>query len=182
MPRETVSFLFPIFVLGNVRTRGRIKLTGFPRDLTFVFSYSSRFSLQQRQKNNGQIKTVDLDLIRTQIDSQNHSNDLQSTLTLIPYIICIFFFLHQLLFLFRDNFENRFLNNLRLHVCVVGSCFVKTGSVSCLLAVTPLSTMLWSCAVMYPKWGTIAEMCHYWGTFDFSQGYVTKNQPMAVPV
>ena len=67
MPRETVSFLFPIFVLGNVRTQGRIKLTGFPRDLTFVFSYISRFSLQQRQKNNGQIKTVALVLKRTQI-------------------------------------------------------------------------------------------------------------------
>ena len=67
MPRETVSFLFPVFVLGNVRTRGRIKLTGFPRDLTFVFSYISRFSLQQRQKNNGQIKTVALVLKRTQI-------------------------------------------------------------------------------------------------------------------
>ena len=46
----------------------------------------------------------------------------------------------------------------------------------------PLSIILRALVVMYPKWGTIAEMCHYWGTFDFSQGYVTKNQPMAVPV
>ena len=49
-------------------------------------------------------------------------------------------------------------------------------------SVTPLSTMLWSRAVRYPERGTIAQMYHEWDTFDFSQGRVTKNQPIAVPV
>ena len=38
---------------------------------------------------------------------------------------------------------------------------------------------------MYPEQGTIAQMYHdrdNRDTFDFSQGHVTKNQPMAVPV
>ena len=39
-------------------------------------------------------------------------------------------------------------------------------------SVTPFQTMLWSRAVMY----------HDRDTFDFSQGHVTKNQTMAVPV
>ena len=39
-------------------------------------------------------------------------------------------------------------------------------------SVTPISTMIWSRALMY----------HDQDTFDFSQGHVTKNQPMAVPV
>ena len=45
-----------------------------------------------------------------------------------------------------------------------------------------LSTMLWSRAVMYPKQATFAQMYHDWDTFDFSQGHVTKNEPMAAPV
>ena len=49
-------------------------------------------------------------------------------------------------------------------------------------SVTPLSTMLWSRAVMYPERGTIAQMYHDRDTFDFSQGHVTKNQPIAVPL
>ena len=48
--------------------------------------------------------------------------------------------------------------------------------------VTPPSTMIWSRAVMYPERGTIAQMYHDRDTFDFSQGHVAKNQPMAVPV
>ena len=39
-------------VEGNIRTRGKTKLTGFPSDLTYVFCYISRLSLQQQQKNN----------------------------------------------------------------------------------------------------------------------------------
>ena len=35
---------------------------------------------------------------------------------------------------------------------------------------------------MYPAGGTIAQMYQDWDTVDFSQGHVTKNQPMAVPV
>ena len=35
---------------------------------------------------------------------------------------------------------------------------------------------------MYPERGTIAQMYHDRDTFDFSQGHVTKNLPMAVPV
>jgi len=42
--------------------------------------------------------------------------------------------------------------------------------------------MVWSRAVMYPERGTIAQIYHARDTFDFSQDYVTKNQPMAVPV
>ena len=34
---------------------------------------------------------------------------------------------------------------------------------------------------MYPERGT-AQMYHDRDKFDFSQGHVTKNQPMAVPV
>ena len=36
-------------------------------------------------------------------------------------------------------------------------------------------------AVMYPERGQCL-MYHDRDTFDFSQGHVTKNQPMAVPV
>ena len=37
---------------------------------------------------------------------------------------------------------------------------------------------------MYPEWGTIFfdQLYHDQGTFDLSQGHVTKNQPLAVPV
>ena len=37
---------------------------------------------------------------------------------------------------------------------------------------------------MYPEWGTIffAQMYPDQDTFDFSQGHVTKYQPLAVPV
>ena len=41
------------FVLGNIRTRGKTKLAGFPikgPDIK-VFCYISRLSLQQQQKN-----------------------------------------------------------------------------------------------------------------------------------
>ena len=36
VPRETVSFVFPrvLIVSGNIRTRGKTKLTSFPRDHT----------------------------------------------------------------------------------------------------------------------------------------------------
>ena len=54
--------------------------------------------------------------------------------------------------------------SLRLYVCVVDSCCVH------------------DLVVMYPKWGTIAQMYHDWDIFDFSQDHVTKNQPKAVPV
>ena len=47
-------------------------------------------------------------------------------------------------------------------------------------SVMPLiSTMFRSCAVLYPEQGTLY---HERDTFDFSQGHMTKNQPMAVPV
>ena len=49
-------------------------------------------------------------------------------------------------------------------------------------SVMPLSTMLWSRAVMYPERGTVAQMPHDRDTLNFSQGHVTKSQPMAVPV
>ena len=39
-------------VEGNIRTQGKTKLTGFPRDLTLSVLYISRLSLQQQQKNN----------------------------------------------------------------------------------------------------------------------------------
>ena len=35
---------------------------------------------------------------------------------------------------------------------------------------------------MYPERGTIAQMYHEQDTFDFSQGHVAKNQPIAVSV
>ena len=34
VPRETVSFVFPRVLMGNIRTRGKTKLTSFPRDRT----------------------------------------------------------------------------------------------------------------------------------------------------
>ena len=37
-------------------------------------------------------------------------------------------------------------------------------------------------AVTYCERGTIAKIYHARDKFDFSQGRVTKNQPMAVPV
>ena len=52
-------------------------------------------------------------------------------------------------------------------------------------SVTPLSTTLRSRAVTYPERGEkgkIAQMYHDRDTFDLTQGHVTKNQPMAVPV
>ena len=36
--------------------------------------------------------------------------------------------------------------------------------------------------LLYPERGTIAELYHARDTFEFSQGLVTKNQPMIVPV
>ena len=41
----------------------------------------------------------------------------------------------------------------------------------------PLSIILRALVVMYPKWGTIAQIYHDQDTFDFSPGHVTKNQP-----
>ena len=35
---------------------------------------------------------------------------------------------------------------------------------------------------MYPERGTVAQMSHDRDTLNFSQGHVTKSQPMAVPV
>ena len=35
---------------------------------------------------------------------------------------------------------------------------------------------------MYCERGTIAKTYHARNKFDFSQGHLTKNQPMAVPV
>ena len=35
---------------------------------------------------------------------------------------------------------------------------------------------------MYPEQGRIAPIYHDRDTFEFSQGHVTKNKPMAVPV
>ena len=49
-------------------------------------------------------------------------------------------------------------------------------------SVMPLSTMLWFRVVMYPERGTIAQMYREQDTFDFSQGHVAKNQPIAVSV
>ena len=43
-------------------------------------------------------------------------------------------------------------------------------------SVTPLSLVLWSRAVMYPEWGTIAQMYHNQDTFNFCQGHVTIKQ------
>ena len=42
--------------------------------------------------------------------------------------------------------------------------------------------MFWSRALTYPERGTIAQMYHERDTFDFSQGDVTKNQPVEAPV
>ena len=41
----------------------------------------------------------------------------------------------------------------------------------------PLSIILRALVVMYPKWGTIAQIYHNQDTFDFSPGHGTKNQP-----
>ena len=65
--------------------------------------------------------------------------------------------------------------------CLCSLTKMKTGSVFP-PSVTPLSTMHWSRAVMYPERGSITQMYHNRDTFDFSQGHVTKNQPMAVRV
>ena len=58
-PEGNSQFCFPKspdvsldFVSGNIRTRGKTKLTGFPRDLTLSVCYFSRLSLQHQQKNN----------------------------------------------------------------------------------------------------------------------------------
>ena len=42
--------------------------------------------------------------------------------------------------------------------------------------------MLWSRAVMYPEWGTLLNVSQSGKHLIFSQGHVTKNQPIAVPV
>ena len=79
-----------------------------------------------------------------------------------------------------------FICSLRLHDSVVDSCCVHPREWKLAVfsppSVRPLSTTLWSRAVMYPERGTIAQMYHKRYTFDFSQGHVTKNQPMEVPV
>ena len=50
-------------------------------------------------------------------------------------------------------------------------------AVFCPPSVTPLSTILWSRAVMYPEG---VQKHHDRDTLDLSQGHVTKNQPIAV--
>ena len=72
-----------------------------------------------------------------------------------------------------------FLFSLRLHDCVDVFIHEKENWQWTFFppSVTPLSL-----AVMYPERGTVvAQIYHNRDTFDFSQGHVTKNQPMAVP-
>ena len=57
----------------------------------------------------------------------------------------------------------------------------KTGSVFPAFCHTTFHHALITCCNVYRR-DTIAKMYHDRGTFDFSQGHVTKNQPMAVPV
>ena len=65
-----------------------------------------------------------------------------------------------------------------LHVCVVVFIY-ESENRQCF---SRLLSRHWSRAVMYPERDTIAQMYHDRDTFDFSQGHVTKNQPMAVRV
>ena len=60
---------------------------------------------------------------------------------------------------------------------------VKTGIVFPTFCQATFHHALIICGLMYTERGTIiAWMYHNWDTFDFSQGHVTKNQPMAVPI
>ena len=82
------------------------------------------------------------------------------------------------LYLLSQNEEKLHIQTLPLPLPY---SFGKSGSVFP-PSVTPLSTMLWSRAVMYPERGTVAQLPHDRDTLNFSQGHVTKSQPMPVPV
>ena len=105
-------------------------------------------------------------------------NDLQ--ILSFCYVICIFF-LRLLLFLFWDNFENRCFLASGFIFCVV-VFFHEKENLQCFSPL--LSRRFPSCFghVLYPELGTIAQMYHNQDTFNFSQGLVTKNQPLAVRV
>ena len=77
-----------------------------------------------------------------------------------------------------------FLYRLRLHVCVAVFIHEKENweCFSRLLSRHFLPCFDLQCTVMYPERGTIAQMYHDRDIFYFSQGHVTKNQQMAVPV
>ena len=59
---------------------------------------------------------------------------------------------------------------------------VKTCSAFLAFCHSTFYHALISHAVMYPEWGRIPQMYHNGDSFDFSQGHVTKKQPMAGPV
>ena len=69
----------------NVRSRGKTKLTGFPRDLTLSVLLYSRLSLQQQQKNDrSEPKQSTRHLQEHKFNSQNHwMNNLQSTFLIL---------------------------------------------------------------------------------------------------
>ena len=90
------------------------------------------------------------------------------------------------LYLFIYELFESFPIRFRLHpyfmFCCIHSWKLNTEWVIFPLTTTPLSTMLWSRAVIHPERGTIAQMYHGQVTFDFREGHVTMNQPMSVLV
>ena len=85
-PEGNSQFCFPEspnvshdFVLGNIRTGGKTKLTGFPRDKTLsVLLYFQAFTstaITEYQFKPERIKTVDSVLIRTQIKFSRPLNE-----------------------------------------------------------------------------------------------------------
>ena len=90
-------------------------------------------------------------------NSQNHwLNDLQSTFL----IISVSFSSTSCCFSFRISLKIIAFKPEAFCLCCCGQSQKRKLAVFFALSVTPLSTMLWQHAVMYPERGTIAHMYH----------------------
>ena len=157
----------------GLRTWEKTKITGFPRDLTWnvlLYFYSNkRITGANQNCRFGTYKNTNL-ILKTTKWMINKVLSLYY-LNLFPLLATV-----SLL----GQLWKSFLFSLRLHDCVDVFIHEKENWQWTFFppSVTPLSL-----AVMYPERGTVvAQIYHNRDTFDFSQGHVTKNQPMAVPV
>ena len=168
----------------NIRSRGKQivffsreswnKANWFPRDLKLIYKcFHYIFRLQRQQKNNWSEskQSIAWVLIRTHI---YFSKPLNEWLTkYFPHITCIF---SSTSCCFSSGITFKIVAfSLRLHVCVVVFIHEKENwqYFSRLLShhFPPF---------LYPERGTVAQMYHDRDAFEFVQGHVSKNQPIAV--
>ena len=127
-----------------------------------MFCCISRLSLQRTSTATKEyalaerIKTVDSVLIRTQIKFSKPLNEWSTKY--FPYIICIFFLPSSCCFSCGITLKIVAFS-LRLHVSVVVFIHEKKTDSVFPPSVTPLSTMLWSGAIIYLERGTFLIQC-----------------------